>query len=72
RQINEIVDRVAAKLVNTRAVCRGSYIHPGVFEGFEDGSLAKIAKTKVRKRSSILKWLDEDEVAVLRWLEELE
>ncbi|MBB5577911.1 hypothetical protein GGD50_006567, partial [Rhizobium paranaense] len=36
------------------------------------GSLAKIAKTKVRKRSSILKWLDEDEVAVLRWLEELD
>ncbi|MBB6300604.1 DNA topoisomerase-1 [Rhizobium leucaenae] len=72
RQINEIVDTVAAKLVNTRAVCRGSYIHPRVFEDFENGSLAKIAKTKVRKGSSILKWLDEDEVTVLRWLEELE
>ncbi|WFU06490.1 DNA topoisomerase IB (plasmid) [Rhizobium sp. CB3171] len=72
RQINEIIDAVAGKLVNTRAVCRGSYIHPGVFDGFENGSLAKIAETKVRKNSSILKWLDEDEVAVLRWLEELE
>ncbi|AVA25164.1 DNA topoisomerase IB [Rhizobium sp. NXC24] len=72
RQVNEIIDAVAGKLVNTRAVCRGSYIHPSVFEGFEDGSLAKIAKTKVRKSSSILKWLNEDEVAVLRWLEELE
>ncbi|WFU11290.1 DNA topoisomerase IB (plasmid) [Rhizobium sp. CB3090] len=71
RQINEIIDTVAAKLVNTRAVCRGSYIHPGVFASFEEGSLARIAKMKVRKRSSILRWLDEDEAAVLHWLEKL-
>ncbi|NTH49243.1 DNA topoisomerase IB [Agrobacterium rhizogenes] len=71
RQVNEVIDAVAAKLVNTRAVCRGSYIHPRVFEDFENGSLAKIATTKVRKNAGILKWLDEDEVAVLRWLEEL-
>jgi len=72
RQINEAVDAVAAKLVNTRAVCRGSYIPPRVFEAFEDGSLATIAKTKVRKNSRMLTWLNEDEVAVLRWLEEQE
>lgn len=72
RQINEAVDAVAAKLVNTRAVCRGSYIHPRVFEAFEDGSLATIAKTKVRKTSRMLTWLNEDEIAVLRWLEEQE
>jgi DNA topoisomerase-1 len=27
------IDSVAARLGNTRAVCRGSYIHPGVLEG---------------------------------------
>ncbi|MGV2186576.1 DNA topoisomerase IB [Rhizobium rhizogenes] len=72
RQINEAVDSVAAKLVNTRAVCRGSYIHPRVFEAFGNGSLGTIAKMKVRKNSRILKWLNEEEVAVLRWLEEQE
>jgi DNA topoisomerase-1 len=70
RQINEVVDAVAAKLVNTRAVCRGSYIHPRVLEDFENAKLADIAQMKVRKRSGILRWLDEGEVAVLRWLEE--
>lgn len=72
RQVNEIIDAVAAKLVNTRAVCRGSYIHPRVLEDFENGELTTIARAKVRKRPSILKWLDEDEVAVLRWLEQAE
>jgi len=70
RQVNEVVDSIAAKLVNTRSVCRGSYIHPRVFEDFEKGELGEIARMKVRKRSGILKWLDEDEVVVLRWLEE--
>lgn len=31
------IDRVAATLGNTRAVCRGSYIHPKVIESFRDG-----------------------------------
>lgn len=69
RQINEVIDSVATKLVNTRAVCRGSYIHPRVFEDFDNGRLGEIAKMRVRKGSAILKWMDEDEVAVLRWLE---
>ena len=36
RQINDAVDKVAARLVNTRAVCRSSYIHPKVFEAFRE------------------------------------
>jgi DNA topoisomerase I len=39
RQINAVIDAVAAKLVNTRSVCRASYIHPKVFEDFEAGTL---------------------------------
>jgi DNA topoisomerase-1 len=71
RQVNEVIDAVAAKLVNTRAVCRASYIHPRVFEDFENGALAEITQVKVKTRSSnMLKWLDEDEIAVLRWLEQ--
>ncbi len=31
------VDQVASTLGNTRAVCRGSYIHPAVLDAFRDG-----------------------------------
>jgi DNA topoisomerase I len=33
------IDAVAARLGNTRAVCRSSYIHPDVLLGYEDGTL---------------------------------
>jgi DNA topoisomerase IB len=35
------VKQVAAELGNTPAVCRSSYIHPAVFAGWRDGSLAR-------------------------------
>jgi DNA topoisomerase IB len=35
------VKQVAAVLGNTPAVCRASYIHPQVIEGWQDGGLAK-------------------------------
>ena len=37
RNIVRAIDAVAAKLGNTRAVCRGCYIHPGVFDGYRRG-----------------------------------
>jgi DNA topoisomerase IB len=37
----EAVTRVARVLGNTPAVCRKSYIHPEVFEGWRDGSLQR-------------------------------
>ncbi len=67
RQLNEAIDSVAAKLVNTRAVCRSSYIHPAVFEDFHSGMLRDVLKIK-SKSSRLLTWLDEEEVSVLRWL----
>jgi DNA topoisomerase I len=43
RQANMVaaVDAVAARLGNTRAVCRSSYIHPAILSGYEDGSLCR-------------------------------
>jgi DNA topoisomerase IB len=38
---NAAVKEVAAQLGNTPAVCRASYIHPRVFEGWRDGRLAQ-------------------------------
>ena len=39
RLVNEVLRSVAAELGNTLAVCRASYVHPGVLDGFADGSL---------------------------------
>jgi DNA topoisomerase-1 len=33
------IDDVAARLGNTRAVCRSAYIHPAVLLGYESGEL---------------------------------
>ncbi|MBW6425352.1 DNA topoisomerase IB [Rhizobium sp. XQZ8] len=67
RQLNEAVDAVAAKLVNTRSVCRSSYIHPAVFEDFQAGILRDVLKLKT-KSERLLQWLDDEEIRVLRWL----
>lgn len=40
RNVLDAVGAVAAKLGNTRAVCRKCYVHPGVIEGYLDGTLA--------------------------------
>jgi DNA topoisomerase-1 len=43
RAIVQCVDQVADALGNTRAVCRGSYIHPAVLDSFRDGvTLSKV------------------------------
>ena len=40
------VEAVAKKLGNTPAICRKCYIHPAVFEGYLDGSLAEGLKAR--------------------------
>ncbi|MBZ9791139.1 DNA topoisomerase IB [Rhizobium sp. 3T7] len=71
RQMNEVIDAVAARLVNTRAVCRSSYIHPKVFESFETDELAKLASARPSRNARLLRWMDQGEIAVLRWLKGL-
>ena len=41
RAINEAVREVAAHLGNTLTVCKRSYVHPVIYDAFDDGSLAK-------------------------------
>lgn len=61
-----IVDVVANRLGNTRAVCRQSYIHPAVFENWQRGVL------KLAPRPRPMDGLDEDERATLAFLERIE
>lgn len=67
-QVNEVIDAVAARLVNTRAVCRSSYIHPQVFEDFDSGDLAAIARMRPSRSKKLGEWMEQDEIAVMRWL----
>ena len=63
RNIVRAIDAVAAKLGNTRAVCRGSYIHPGVFDGYRAGVTIAAAKAGPRRAR-----LSAEEAAVLALL----
>ncbi len=66
RFANSVVDEVAAKLGNTRAVCRRCYIHPAIFREWEDGKLQNEVKAVRRARR---KGLDAEEALVAAWLE---
>lgn len=65
RKIVEVIDCVAAKLGNTRTVCKKYYVHPTVIAAFENGNLGKY---KVRKNIRNNK-LDAEEEALVRLLE---
>jgi DNA topoisomerase-1 len=63
RNIVGAIDSVAARLGNTRAVCRSSYIHPGVLEGYREN--VTIAGGKLGPRRA---GLSAEEAAVLALL----
>ncbi|WP_136616807.1 MULTISPECIES: DNA topoisomerase IB [Mesorhizobium] len=67
RVMNSVIDKVAERLGNTRAVCRKCYIHPQVFEAWSEGRLLdEMAQANKRKHS--IDGLDDEEALVLRWL----
>jgi DNA topoisomerase-1 len=66
-QVLEAIDTVAEQLGNTRAVCRKSYVHPDIVEGFLDGSLARSwAQRNVSGRSRGLRADERVALAFLR------
>jgi DNA topoisomerase-1 len=65
------VDAVAGLLGNTRAVCRKSYVHPGVVDCYVDGSLAKILGHAAKAATKPPAGLRPDEVALLTILKHL-
>jgi len=65
------IKAVAERLGNTPAVCKKSYIHPGVIDEFlENGALA-LAERKVRKPTGGRHALSSDERRVLAFIEKL-
>jgi DNA topoisomerase-1 len=65
RHVVEMVKNVARQLGNTPAVCRKCYIHPAVVDGFMQGALAELPRSRGRKR------LRAEEVALAVLLEKL-
>jgi DNA topoisomerase I len=66
RNIVGAIDSVAGRLGNTRAVCRKSYIHPGVFESYRRGVTIGASKPGPR-----IAGLSADEAAVVALLKRL-
>ncbi|HEU4684933.1 MAG TPA: hypothetical protein VFS39_10570 [Nitrospira sp.] len=64
RQLVRAVEAVAARLGNTKSVCRKCYIHPAVLEAYTEGRLA--APGSAARRNSLQ--LSAEEQAVLRLL----
>ena len=68
RALVEAVESVAKRLGNTPAICRKCYIHPAVFEGYLDGSLAEGLKARADAVLEHDAGLSAQEVAVTRFL----
>jgi DNA topoisomerase-1 len=72
RRIVTAIKDVAGHLRNTAAVCRSCYVHPGVLESYEDGSLtARWEQRLARARENPNTGLRPEEAAVLATLERL-
>jgi len=65
KNIVTAIKTVAARLGNTAAVCRKSYIHPSVFDAYLDGEVIKVSKRSSRNRNA----LSAQEEAVVALLE---
>lgn len=65
RAVVQAIESAAQRLGNTVAVCRKSYVHPAVVEGFLEGDVIEPA----RRAPARMRRLSADEVAVVRLLE---
>jgi len=70
RNVKDAIERVAAKLGNTPAICRKCYIHPKVLESYLDGcSILKTSKPAAPRNRRDGEGLSSEEAAVLAALE---
>jgi DNA topoisomerase-1 len=71
KNIVRAVESVAAKLGNTKAVCRKCYIHPAILESYADGSMLRTLEQRARtKLSKEIRSLKAEEAMVLTLLEQ--
>jgi DNA topoisomerase-1 len=66
--IVEVLDCVAGKLGNTRAVCKSSYVYPLLLEAFEDDKLAKYLKKMHTGNAETMAAMENDEKVLMQFL----
>lgn len=64
----EALDCVAAKLGNTRTVCKSSYVYPTLLEAFETGELQRYLKRIAITEKDEMKALRNDEAVLIQFL----
>jgi DNA topoisomerase-1 len=69
--VNVAIEAVAGLLGNTPAVCRKSYVHPGVVDAYRDGTIAAVMSLRL-KASAKVAGLRTDEIALLALLRHLQ
>jgi DNA topoisomerase-1 len=72
RLILKAIDAVAARLGNTRAVCRQYYVHPGVLQAYRDGQVAPAPMPAAGRRERPTAALRREEIVVLQFLQGLD
>jgi DNA topoisomerase-1 len=65
--IVQVLDCVASKLGNTRAVCKSSYVYPLLLEAFENDQLAKYLK-QIHKEPHTQQAIENDEKVLMKFL----
>jgi DNA topoisomerase-1 len=65
RNIIKTIDAVAGVPGNTRAVCRGCYVHPAIVEAYLDRTLAEALTMRSGSRAIAAQGLSRTETAVL-------
>ncbi|WP_211324855.1 DNA topoisomerase IB [Chitinophaga skermanii] len=71
KNIVTVIDEVAKKLGNTRAVCKKYYIHPLLFDTYEAGTLAPwLKKLKAQRNKATNNGLCADEKLLLSFLQQ--
>lgn len=69
RNVVRAIEQVAARLGNTKAVCRKCYVHPAVIEAYLDRSLAKALEQRAKHLTAGRSGLPPEEAALLALLQ---
>ena len=70
--IVEVLDCVAGKLGNTRAVCKSSYVYPLLLEAFEKDELAKYLQQVHLDRPQTQSAMENDEKVLMKFLKAIQ
>ncbi|MCD0489087.1 DNA topoisomerase IB [Pedobacter sp. MC2016-14] len=68
--IVQVLDCVASKLGNTRAVCKSSYVYPLLLEAFENDQLGKYLKKINKEKPESIMAIENDEKVLMKFLKE--